>query len=1109
MWLPETAVDLETLAVLAREGIRFTILGETQLRTPPDDGRPGRVRLEGGLTLDVFAYDGAVSHDVAFGKLLKSADTWVERLARAAAERAFVTVATDGETFGHHHRWGDMALAATVAELTHRTDLRLKNCEAILAEVYGPRASGPGATNPGPKTAHPGPAAAPPEVQVIERTSWSCPHQLGRWKEDCGCKMDPSRPTQQAWRAVLRQALDALAEGLHARFEDEGRRFFSDPWAARDDYGRVLDADPETRKAWLRGAAVRPLGSSDEARALELLEMERNALAMFTSCGWFFDDIAGLESIQNLRYAAHALDLLGRDAEELEARLRTRLARARSNDPQVGDGRRLWDGEVRGAAATPDPRPSVPSSEEEAVEGQEEGGANDGGPARSGGATGRPAQERVLGAVSRLAADPVPPRSRELSEALDALGRAGEAIPFDASALLWPAWRDDPELPALKEAAEALGFSPHPSAWEILPPLAPVRFVFGLHLHQPVGNFDHVFADHADHVYAPLLQRLADRGMLPLGLHISGPLLDWLEDRRHPLLDLVGELAQAEQVELLLSGLYEPVLPVLDSRDRIEQIQAMRTRLRERFDVEATGLWLTERVWEPELAADLVAAGVKYVFLDDHHLLSTGYRRSALHRPWRTEDSGRELSLLPIDERLRYLVPFHSVAEVAGYFLRAAAAGRPLAVLADDGEKFGGWPGTRERVWEEGWLDRFLDAMERLTDLGVVRMTTPSRAVAEIPSGGLAYLPSASYREMERWSLPPHAPQGTRGHWRNFLARYPESNRMHKKAQALSRLCRERGDPPRARTAVFRAQCNDAYWHGVFGGIYLRHLRAAIWRNLSLAERMLREGETLTAEVLDLYQEGRNVVWVHGSAVSAVIDPGRGGGVLDFTRLREGFNLADSLTRRRERYHLQGSATEPLPHDATDTGAAPAAGAHGTDTAPSIHDLEESLEITELPPVDLDERALGVERVLDAETDLEFYQDAAYTPLLSWADAAFHFRVEEDQARRSIALAMEAEEPVRLRKTVIVRDDGTLELHYRWDVAAMPVGAWFAPEFSMAREVHLRFPAEPARIWKYDITTVSKSERGAERSVQGISVTPCWSAAAGRASVILRPPDRK
>ncbi len=248
----------------------------------------------------------------------------------------------------------------------------------------------------------------------------------------------------------------------------------------------------------------------------------------------------------------------------------------------------------------------------------------------------------------------------------------------------------------------------------------PIRFVFGVHLHQPVGNFDSVFQQHLDDVYRPFLEKVDERDFLPIVLHLSGPLLEWLEQHDSKYLDLLGRLASDGKVELLCAGMYEPVLAALPRRDRVEQIGWLRDAITRRFGVSANGLWLTERVWEPELAADLVDAGVRYALVDDRHFLVTGFRRDDLHVPYTTESDGRQLSLFSIDERLRYLTPFRPPAESAAYLRELRARGKPLAVLADDGEKFGGWPGTKKWVYEEGWLDQFLTSISALVDGGEV-----------------------------------------------------------------------------------------------------------------------------------------------------------------------------------------------------------------------------------------------------------------------------------------------------------------------------------------------------------------------------------------------------
>ncbi len=618
--------------------------------------------------------------------------------------------------------------------------------------------------------------------------------------------------------------------------------------------------------------------------------------------------------------------------------------------------------------------------------------------------------------------------------------------------------------------------------------MQPPKLVFGVHLHQPVGNFDHVFEQHVREAYLPFLRAVAERGFLPIAVHISGPLLDWLETHDTAYLDLVGRLVADRRVELLSSGYDEPVLAALPRADRVEQVQRMREALRRRFGADATGLWLTERVWEPDLAGDLAQAGVRYALVDDRHFLVSGFSRERLHRPFWTEADGRRLALFAIDERLRYLVPFKPPADTVQYLRGLREAGQPLAVLLDDGEKFGGWPGTHDWVFQRGWLQQFLEAMSAMVSAGELSLVTPSQALDQVASGGLAYLPTASYREMEAWALPEDAaarlaglekelgperlagPDGAlvRGaHWRSFLVKYPEANRMHKKMLALSALCRGRGDPPAVRRAIGRAQCNDAYWHGVFGGLYLPHLRAAVWRNLAAAEAELRRGEPVSFEELDFDGDGQREVWIHSGSFSAVLSPARGAALEELTPFGRELNLADTLTRRREVYHQEAS--------------------------------QEQQELTRLPPFDREPRALFQERVLPAPVTLGRYASGDYQPLHSWAATAF--QVHPTAAGSGVTLECAAGAP-RLDKRFELGPTGELVVTFTWEAAEFPPDAVFATELSLAQHVELR-STPPAEVWTFPISTTAQSERGLEETVQGQSVTLRWPVSAGRAVVHL------
>lgn len=664
---------------------------------------------------------------------------------------------------------------------------------------------------------------------------------------------------------------------------------------------------------------------------------------------------------------------------------------------------------------------------------------------------------------------------------------------------------------------------------------APLDFYFALHLHQPVGNFGEVFEQHVREVYRPLLDALASRPAWPVVAHLSGPLLDWCvaQPANSPagaFLDTLGRLAADGRLELLLAGYYEPILATLPRADRLEQIAWLAEGLRARFGVAGPGLWLTERVWEPDLARDLADAGVRYALVDDRPFLAAGHDAHTLGAVFRTEHDGRLLDLLPIDERLRYLVPFRPVGEIEAALRARQAAGERLAVFADDAEKFGGWPGTREWVFGSGWLYGFLDKLLALQDEGVVRLVTGAQVLAEAPRGGLAYLPTGSYREMEEWSLPAEA--ATRlgalrddvrasygdqrvdgadtaflrgSHWKHFLVKYPEANRLHKHTLAISTLCRATGNPVDARRAIGMAQSNDPLWHGVFGGLYLPWLRESNWHHLARAEALLRVGQPLTLERRDVDADGQDEIWVHGAHVSLMLAPHRGFGVDTWLLLDRAENAMDVLTRRIEHYHALAVAahfakgelvTAALEAEQAASPEAPVAG------APSIHDLEHAHTLESLPPADLDVRTLVQVRVIDRLVTEAEYIAAEYVPVHSWTQCVFDVALASHSAS-ALVLTGEAD---GLAATLTVHDDGALTYAFDWSRAALPAGSRIAVECSLGARASVETACESAaECWRYDIVSRAKSERGLETTVQGRAVVFVFTAPDTHATLRLTP----
>ena len=340
MWLPESAVDTASLEALAAEDIAFTILephqgarfrqiGEKTWRSGNgslDPTMPYLCNLPSGRSIAIFFYDGPISRAVAFEQLLARGESLAHRLSGAfnptRGHAQLVNIATDGETYGHHHRFGDMALAYALQYIDQQKLARLTNYSEYLA-LHPPT--------------H--------EVEIAEETSWSCAHGLERWKSDCGCNTGAGAGWNQRWRAPLREALDWLRDRAVALFETEGSRVLRNPWAARDEYiDVILDRADHSVDRFL---AAHMIPGSDETRALELLEIQRNAMLMFTSCGWFFNDISGIETVQVLQYAGRVIQLAERvGGKPLETDFMSMLQPAKSNLPDRGTAADIYEREV-------------------------------------------------------------------------------------------------------------------------------------------------------------------------------------------------------------------------------------------------------------------------------------------------------------------------------------------------------------------------------------------------------------------------------------------------------------------------------------------------------------------------------------------------------------------------------------------------------------------------------------------------------------------------------------------------------------------------------------------------------------------------------------------
>jgi hypothetical protein len=457
-----------------------------------------------------------------------------------------------------------------------------------------------------------------------------------------------------------------------------------------------------------------------------------------------------------------------------------------------------------------------------------------------------------------------------------------------------------------------------------------------IHAHQPVGNFDDVIERAYQRSYLPFVETLARHPSIHMGLHYSGVLLEWLEHAHPEYFELLRTLVNRGQIEIVGGGFYEPILVVIPPEDCHEQITRLSDYVEKHFGRRPKGAWLAERVWEPQLPSALAAAGVEYTLVDDNHFLGAGFELDKLFGYFTAEDQCRSVKVLPGLKALRYLIPFRAADETS-QFLRRAAADHPgsFAAMGDDMEKFGVWPGTYDLCYRDHWLENFFTDLERNSDW--LETSTPADAVASHGSLGRADLPTASYTEMMEWSLPTPArnryhalttefanrpgelPFLRGGIWRNFFSKYCESNLLHKKMQHVSAKVRLLGQNRRrdksfraareeAKTLVLRSQCNDAYWHGVFGGLYSPHLRTALWRSLIQAESSAdaiahRGRHYATVESIDFDADGREEVYFCSERYAAILSPDDGATISALDCRRSNAALINSLCRRPESYH--------------------------------------------------------------------------------------------------------------------------------------------------------------------------------------------------------------
>lgn len=421
-------------------------------------------------------------------------------------------------------------------------------------------------------------------------------------------------------------------------------------------------------------------------------------------------------------------------------------------------------------------------------------------------------------------------------------------------------------------------------------------FIFIIHFHQPVGQPRKVVDRIHRNSYELLLRIFEDFPETGFTLHFSGPLLRYWSLYYQDFLEDLREIVRREQVEVLGGSFGESILAILPEEDRVEQLRRGRRLVEDTLGVAPRGAWLPERVWDPTLPPAFNEAGYEYVVVDDEIGYKVGLWKGDVHRAWLTEYSGKSLGVFFIDTPIRYTLPWRSHEEVFGYLRGQRTEGGSEYVLwGSDAEKFGEW---WDPALAEKWLRKFLEASSSCEWLQIV---TPSQYLRRHGYRGLVYLPPGSYDKMLEWSG---------GYFPNFMRKYVESNNLHKKMLYVREKLASLKAPEEAWESYYLAQCNDAYWHGLFGGLYIGFLRQAVYEHLIRAERIAEENAGLytdmgvVIEERDFDFDGGNEVLMESRYINAYIKPGDGGTLfeLDYKEGGREHNLLNSMSRYAESY---------------------------------------------------------------------------------------------------------------------------------------------------------------------------------------------------------------
>ncbi len=650
-----------------------------------------------------------------------------------------------------------------------------------------------------------------------------------------------------------------------------------------------------------------------------------------------------------------------------------------------------------------------------------------------------------------------------------------------------------------------------------------VNFIIGIHCHQPVGNFGWVIEEAYEKAYLPFIEVLKRHPLIKVSLHLSGGLFEWIRKNKVEYFDYLRELVKNGQVELLGGGFYEPILPLIPEKDRLSQLLLLKDFIKMHFKFEVKGAWLTERVWEPHLVDTFYRAGIKYTIVDDAHFRLTGKNSGEIFGYYITEEDAKGLFIFPTSQKLRYMIPFKLPQDTIEYLKTLRSSENRAVVIADDGEKFGLWPQTYKWVYQERYLENFFSILEENSSW--LNITTFSEFIERFRPIGRVYLPCASYTEMLGWS---------QGYFKNFLVKYPEANTLHKKmlyvSERLNRLEKTRDGKKinklllQAKDSLYMGQCNDVYWHGVFGGLYLNHLRESAFSNLIESEKIIDELSQKKkgfsrVEVFDFDKDGYEDIVVNTPLLNVGISPNCGGEIFEIDYKPKALNIINTLSRRQESYHAK-----IRPHSEKNNSLSP----QNPGELVSIHDIVGSKEENLGTHLYYDKyrKASLIDHFFGDDASFEEFFRSSVLERGDFVEKPFTFKIKSKEKSCIVTLIREAtvnttegEIPVKLEKNIYI-DTHKSEMNFKYEIKNMSeksLSINFGVEFNVAlKEPQFNTPGKieainrielndswhnlnlgcemspKGAIWYFPIETISGSESGIERTYQGLSLLFIW-----------------